>query len=1008
MSARSRPALVAIDVVAVSASWALAYWLRARRRIPWQSHATLGGFGEYMHLLPVMLLVWIVVFDAFRLYAVDSGSRRRSRRLMAGAVACAAIVLLLSLQRAFPPFGQGMFIYFCVLVIVIASLLRGMLERIAPGLASTGFDNRPPPSLRSQRWPRPSAHLPRLALGVTAALVFNLAWYGWFLSFPMLSEDGAANYSFLLETLRDAGGITRFPIKWMEGLGQPNVFVSVAFDPFSWLFLLGADPGHTMRVSYALRATVAWITAYLFVAALFRRHRALPAVAASLYMLMTFTLAHPWGNRLFAGMFNGTHAAIFPALLFLCWLTARQRRLFGWLDAALAGGVAVFLLAYPIGSLLGLVTLVAFAVAVTLTSPPALRRRALAALVKLGVTTAILLLAPVIGIYHAWSAVAAVAARNVFAEELTTYPPQYVLPQFWHDVPLALRLVVLAAVLVVALTHRWPRPLRTVTAALTVVVGLSQLWTMARASGIAAAVVARLPRPFYMEDYVAVLYATAAAYVLVCAHRVLAPRLRPRSWPLRLAFLATGLAALVGPGVALPAVIATVIRDRAPRGAAKVARSPWLPVTAVVSVFLAAVITFRFWPEQIHPLFAETLLCRERVLWCRDAPGLSMGAAATPITNFLATQLGAGQEFAGRAEFLLRPPVRLAGFSMVQGDAASATAEVVRRWYERAYQEARGVTPPPMPPATAVAMLRELMWNNEVSEDLALTIRGWAESHPEHVRDVRLAAGWGHDAEINVMVQERKRNFAATGNGMLLRALPLQGVPVASSYEQSLDELYYLLWTRYVNAGIPLRHSINFTTLYSLWPERLALIGVRYLVARDVPLRPPLALPVVFRWKAYSVYEIPAPNTAGWGVARLVAATTLSDELRIMRDGAFDPRRTAVAAAADLVPLRGREWTPLATSAVTLAGQSLLFRARAVGGSALAVLPFKFSHCWRQDWRSRPGRILRVDGALLGVAFDDETDVELTWEAGYGPRRQCFVRDAELTPQVKTAAAELE
>ena len=1004
----SRLSFVATDVVAVSASWALVYSLRARLPIPWRSHATPGGFVEYMHLLPLMLLVWVVVFDAFRLYAVDAGARRRSRRgLVAGSMACIAIVLLLSRQRAFASFGHGLMIYFFGVVLVMAPLLRGMLESTAPGLPSTPVGNRHSTSVRSKQWSWPSAHRSQLALGVTAALLFNLAWYGWFLSFPILSEDGAANYSFLLETLRDGGGITRFPIKWTEGLGQPNVFVSVAFDPFSWLFLLGADPGHTMRVSYALRATVAWTTAYLFGAALFRRHRGLPAVAASLYMLMTFTLAHPWGNRLFAGMFNGTHAAIFPALLLLAWLTARQRRLFAWADAALAAGVAVFLLAYPIGSLLGLVTLVAFAVAVALTSSPASRIRAVAALVKLGVITAIVLVAPVVGIYHAWSAVAAVAARHVFAEELTTYPPQYVLPQFWHDVPLALRLIPVAAVLVVALTHRWPRALRTVTVALATVVAVSQLWTVARASGIAAALVARLPRPFYMEDYVAVFYATTAAYVLVRAHRILAPRLRPRSWPVRLAFVAAGVAALVNAWVALLAAVATVLREKTP-GAAANAASRWLPATAVASVCVAAVIMFRFWPEQMHPVFAETLLCREHALWCTDPPGLSMGAAATPITNFLAAELGGRREFAGRAEFLLLPPVRLAGFSMVQGDAASATADVVLRWYERAYREARGVTPPRVAPATAVMMLRELMWNNELSEDLALTIRAWAESHPEHVRDVRLASGWGHDAEINVMVQERNRNFAATGNGMLLRALPLHGVPVASSYEQSLDQLYYLFWTRYVNTGTPLRHSINFTTLYSLWPERLALIGVRYLVARDVPLRQPLALPIVFRWNGYSVYEIPAPNTAGWGVTRLVAATTLSDELRIMRDGAFDPRRIAVAAAADLAPLRIREWTPLTTSAVTLAGQSLLFKARAAGGTALAVLPFKFSHCWREEWRGRPGRILRVDGALLGVVFDDEADVKLTWEAGYGPRRQCLVRDAELTPQVKTAAAELQ
>jgi hypothetical protein len=243
---------------------------------------------------------------------------------------------------------------------------------------------------------------------------------------------------------------------------------------------------------------------------------------------------------------------------------------------------------------------------------------------------------------------------------------------------------------------------------------------------------------------------------------------------------------------------------------------------------------------------------------------------------------------------------------------------------------------------------------------------------------------------------------------MLLRALPLQGVPVASSYEQSLDQLYYLLWTRYVNAGPTLRHSINFTTLYHLWPERLALIGVKYLVARDVPLRPALDLPIVFRSHGYSVHEIPHANIAGWGVTRVIGASTLTDELRLMREQGFDPRHTALVAATTTDLLAPREWAPLAASSVRLDGQSLVFTARSAGERTFAVLPFKFSHCWRDEWRGRPGRVVRVDTALLGVAFEAEADVRLTWTAGYGPLAQCLTRDAELTPQAKAAAVALE
>jgi hypothetical protein len=180
------------------------------------------------------------------------------------------------------------------------------------------------------------------------------------------------------------------------------------------------------------------------------------------------------------------------------------------------------------------------------------------------------------------------------------------------------------------------------------------------------------------------------------------------------------------------------------------------------------------------------------------------------------------------------------------------------------------------------------------------------------------------------------------------------------------------------------------------------------VVARDVPLHPLLVLPVVFRWNGYSVYEIPAPNTEGWGINGLVGGQTVTEELRIMRDTAFDPRQTAVVSVEDLAALGARPWAPLAASTLRLTGQSLLFTARSTGGRALAVLPFKFSRCWRPHWRSRPGRILRVDTAFLGVAFEQETDVLLTWSAGYGHLAECLTGDAELTPQVKAAAAELE
>src|SRR6266446_3075579 len=105
-------------------------------------------------------------------------------------------------------------------------------------------------------------------------LMFNLFWFSSFLSFPLVGEDGAANYSFLVETVQNASPWQLiFPIKWLEGLGQPNVFVTVTFDPFSWLMFSGLDAPDAFRISYALRASVCWVFTYLFVSELFRRAR---------------------------------------------------------------------------------------------------------------------------------------------------------------------------------------------------------------------------------------------------------------------------------------------------------------------------------------------------------------------------------------------------------------------------------------------------------------------------------------------------------------------------------------------------------------------------------------------------------------------------------------------------------------------------------------------------------------------------------------------------------------
>ncbi len=505
----------------------------------------------------------------------------------------------------------------------------------------------------------------RLVAWGLGVFLFNLFWYGAFVSFPLIGDDGAANYSFLVEILRYAKAPTlTFPIKWLEGLGQPNMFVTLTFDPFSWPMRAGLPLADAFRVTWALRATVCWLATCLFIGRLFPGTARLPPIGACLNVLLCFVLSSPWGVPTHAGIPVATHAAVFPGVLWLYHRMAGRGPRIGGPELTFAGALALLFLSFPLGSVLALPVLAVYGIGVAATARPGARPAAIWALGKLGVVVSVVLLTPGIGLYHAWAAMAAVAARQVFVAELTTYRRAYAAPLLWHDVPLSVRVVVLLMAAAVLLLTRWPRPLRAVVLTLGLVVGAVQIATVARAAGIAGGMLERLPRPFYVEYYLPVFYAVAAAYVLRRAGRLISRSAAlPRWWPAR---------------------------------TAAVAAAGW--------VLMGAVMVWK-------------VRCRKLNLWCQDRPGRPTGALANPLTEFLRARLTHEGDFIGRADYVLG------------------------------------------------------------------------------------ATGLATEPEVGIMVKERSRNFDATGNGLLLRALPFHGIPVASSYEQALDYLYFLFWTRYVNEG---------------------------------------------------------------------------------------------------------------------------------------------------------------------------------------------------------------
>jgi len=212
------------------------------------------------------------------------------------------------------------------------------------------------------------------ALGLALVLLFNLYWYGAFLSFPLFGEDAAALYSSLLEAMKDGHLVTTlYPIKWLEGLGQPNLFVTFSFDPFAWVMVLPIEPADSFRLSMALRATAAWLSSYWFVIVLFRGRRELALFSATLYLLINFILMNAWGIHTFAGMYNATHAALFPLLPACALLIMRSRRRLGLADLGLFVTLLFFLLDYPVGSLMGTAVFLAYAFIAAVLARPAER-----------------------------------------------------------------------------------------------------------------------------------------------------------------------------------------------------------------------------------------------------------------------------------------------------------------------------------------------------------------------------------------------------------------------------------------------------------------------------------------------------------------------------------------------------------------------------------------------------------------------------------------------------------
>jgi hypothetical protein len=788
---------------------------------------------------------------------------------------------------------------------------------------------------------------------VTLCVVFFLSlwFYGHLRSFPLLSDDGAANYVSMVHGV--LGGEffdLRFKIKWFEGLGQPNLFYSSLFDPFNWLLYTPLSAADAFRIGYALRATVCWVLTFWLATSVIPGRMMLAATAATLNVIMCFPLGTPGGVPAWAGIHHMTQVSVFPGLLLAYLAMFRGKKWLGKAELGFIACYALFLANYPLNSLIGVAVLFAFASCMVFDADPESRSIAFISAAKLTIITVILLFTPSYGFYGAWSSVTSGSARLVFNQELQTMLiPGYEWPNFWRYGMPELQVIVFLAFGVLLVTSKLPWAARAIISCLILCVTSLQIVTLFYAGGFAEALFRKLPAPSRVELYLTPFYSVCAAIAMHHIHRLLVPAANKKLMWLTGALVFTVASnILFGNKVAyvvgfifIAAILAmplyrfslkspTIINKFSRIKLNDVIGQRTNIIIAFVVTLIIAVSSLQRWKQnanKIHAPFGIEAICHttQKPRWlCADLPGPSVNAADFEVTRYLRSKLTTEGDFAGRAEFL-------------------------------------------------------------VSNNKNTSI--------------------GRGKNFNDMVQASTANWDSVRNGMVLLALPFQGIPVASSYEQILDYKYYLLWTRYLNRETNEAPTVNFTILKQTDPKALALLGIRYVISRGENHID--GLRQVFTSGEFIVWEVPRTNISGYAVNSIIFKESLTEELKAMRESAFDPRRVAVVSSKEHQALNNLELGGIHTATLSTTGQKLKFTAKAEKKSAFVILPFRHSYCWKASWGTKVGKIVRTNIGLIGIAFDHEVQLELEWSGGYVNGRSCLNQDNNLVNEAKAAAEAL-
>lgn len=232
----------------------------------------------------------------------------------------------------------------------------------------------------------------------------------------------------------------------------------------------------------------------------------------------------------------------------------------------------------------------------------------------------------------------------------------------------------------------------------------------------------------------------------------------------------------------------------------------------------------------------------------------------------------------------------------------------------------------------------------------------------------------------------------ATGNDHQSSGLWFKNIPTLHEYHQEISPGFYSLYHRFLaNSNEPVYR--NWTNFSKINLKILRLLGVRFIITTQSHLKN-TKLHATLRFDNHIaplyLYEIANANTAGISATRVITAKSISDTEDMMATNNFKLNDAIVLS--DL-GIRNDELTKANHSELILEKNGIHLQAES-SGKTLLILPLEFSHCLKAIplHGVRPN-ILRVDGALAGILFDNKLDVMLENHIGPFNDPRCKLKD---------------